>query len=139
MNKTFEYIWTPIWSTLLFAPVGGALIVWRKGALGMEDLFIILVVTAGFLLRRSFTLTKIQIQEDRLNIFFITPFKPEKEYTFQQIESYAELGSDRKGKRILFGGFLKPVDGKAIMIHPSGTRNFVELNAFLRKTFPEAV
>lgn len=136
MNKTFDYIWIPIWSTLLFAPVGASLIVWRKGELVMMDLFIILLVTAGFLLRRSFDLTKIQIQDDRLQLSFITPFKPEREYTFAQIESYSEMALDRKGKKMLIGGRLKPVDGKEISILPRGTRNFVELNAFLSKTFP---
>ncbi len=135
MNKTFDYIWMPIWSTLLFAPLGASLIVWRKGELVMMDLFIILLVTAGFLLRRSFDLTKIQIQDDRLKLFFITPFKAEREYTFAQIESYSEMATERKGRKILFCGRLKPVEGKALLIAPRGTKNFVELNAFLVKTF----
>ncbi|MDF3129697.1 hypothetical protein P0Y35_10870 [Kiritimatiellaeota bacterium B1221] len=136
MYRTFDYIWTPIWSTLLFAPIGASLIVWRKGELWMQDLFIILLVTVGFLLRRSFDLTKVQIQEDRLKLSFITPFKPEREYKFEQIESYGEMGIDRKGRRILLGGRLKPVEGKAVLISPRGTKNFVALNTFLVKSFP---
>lgn len=134
MHREFGYDLRGMWQAALAVPIAGAYIFWRHGDLTRPD--VIAVILAGLLLfgRNALHLSKVVLTPSHVQIKFMIPFRRGGIFRHDEIDSYAELALQRKGKRFPFAGFLQPKNGKRVMV--GGTKDFKELNAILLELYP---
>jgi len=131
MNREFGYNWGHLWAAVVAVVAGIVFIIWKQGKLNEIYWAVICVVILFFVIKQTFPLCKVLITKSEIHIFYISPLRVNQKLRFEEIDSYAELAMQRKERKILIGGQLKPKDRKPIMLLRPGTKNFAELSSIL--------
>lgn len=136
MNREFGYKFGRIWRVIIVLPIVGAYFVWRDGDITATDGIVLTIIGLFMMGREALPLCNILLTETELYVSFLIPFRRGGCFRHEDIQSYAEIAMQRKGKKILMGGMLQPTDQKCIMIMSSGIKDFKELNSALLERYP---
>ena len=133
----FGYNWKGLWSVVFAVPLVTAYIAWRYGQLGLIEGVVILIAFLFLAIRGMLPMCKVLLTKSEVDVSFILPNQQGGKFRHDEIESYAEGAITRRGKRILFCGFLQPKKRKRVILLRAGTKGFEELNSILSEMFPK--
>jgi hypothetical protein len=135
MNREYGYNWGHLWTALIAVVAAIIFVVWKQGNLNEVYWAGIGIFILFFISKQTLPLCKVMLTESEIHIFFLSPLRFSQRLRFDEIDSYTEFAIQRKEKKVLIGGHLKPKDRKQIMLLNLGTKNFEELNSTLSELF----
>ena len=137
MNREFGYNWGHIWPVLIAVAAAIIFVVWKEGNLDEVSWVAVVGFILFFVSKQTLPLCKVLLTESEINIFFLSPLRFNQRLRFDEIDFYTELTIQRKEKKILISGHLKPKNRKPIMLLNLGTKNFAELSSTLSELFAQ--
>ncbi len=137
MNREFGYNWSHLWPALIGVSVAIIFVVWKQGNLDEVLWAGVVIWILFFVSKQTLPLCKVQLKDSEIHLFFVSPLRINQKLRFDEIDFYAELAMQRKERKILIGGQLKPKDRKPIMLLRPGTKNFAELSSILSELFAQ--
>lgn len=137
MNRESGYNWGHLWAAVIGSVAGIILAIWKHGDLNKGHWAVICIIILFLLIKQTFPLCKVLITESEIHIFYISPLRVNQKLRFDEIDSYAEVEIQRKGKKIPIIGFLRLKNRKKIMLPNVGTKNLTELSSILSELFAQ--
>lgn len=136
MNREFGYRWEIVWQVIIVLPIVVAYFVWRGDDFSPPYVIVLTIICLYMIGRNALPLSRVLLTETEFYVSFLIPFRRGGCFRHEDIQSYAEIAMQRKGKKILMGGMIQPTDQKCIMIMSSGIKDFKELNSALLERYP---
>jgi hypothetical protein len=118
-------------------PVAVTFCMWKIGRVHAIGIVVIVAVSLWIVVKTAWPICRVRLTESEIHISFLLPFMRGGSFRIDEIEWYTEVAKHIAGRRVVFGGVLKPKDHKPIFILPAGIRDFDLLNPTLLQMFPK--
>ncbi|MGI9241157.1 MAG: hypothetical protein ACR2RV_10170 [Verrucomicrobiales bacterium] len=137
MRREFDYDWARVKPVLIGIPLFAAFILWKEGGeISSAGTVIFVLTSACVLLYRAWPICRVHLDDAEIQLSFPIPFRPGWRSRHEDIEHYAEISLNLRGKKLLVGGMLQRAGGDSHMLTHSGTKGFEELNEALLELYP---
>ena len=122
---------------LIGIPLFAGFLLWKEGAeISSAGTVIFVLVSVCVLLFRAWPICRVRLDDSEIQLSSPVPFRRGWKSRHEDIEHYAEISLNLRGRKLLVGGMLQRRGGNSHMLTHSGTKHFEELNAALLELYP---
>ena len=140
MDREFGYGWGRVTPLIVVLPLLAGIILWKqKGEFSGAEVVIFLLIASAMTLYRAWPICRVRLGSSDIEINFPIPFRKGWRSRHEEIENYAEIAMNLRGKKFLIGGLLQRAGHARLMLNHAGTKDFEELNEALTKLYASSV